>query len=192
MNIQIKPRNLAAAPFICDPDPDEDWYAEQMRRETAMQRVRSSVLDTVSPSDPKIIKAFDQIPKSKEINLKVIQEVHRKTATPGSTVPEPERQYGGPVKAGELYKVGERGWEWFVPDKDGQIVPHQESVEILRELRSPVFVPGAQTATTYDQRRTHTDARQQTYNFPDARAMAFLQARERTAAQRAFAGASGM
>jgi len=59
MYIQIKPRNLAAAPFICDPDPDEDWYAEQLRRETAMQRVRSSVLDTTATFDPKIIRAFD-------------------------------------------------------------------------------------------------------------------------------------
>lgn len=35
----------------------------------------------------------------------------------------PGRASGGPVEAGQLYKVGERGPEYFVPGVSGQIVP---------------------------------------------------------------------
>lgn len=31
---------------------------------------------------------------------------------------------GGSVSAGNLYRVGEKGSEWFVPNVDGQIIPH--------------------------------------------------------------------
>lgn len=37
------------------------------------------------------------------------------------------RQRGGPVLAGEAYPVGERGWEWFVPDRNGTILPHGQN-----------------------------------------------------------------
>jgi hypothetical protein len=33
------------------------------------------------------------------------------------------RQHGGPVRAGEVYTVGEDGPEFFVPDRPGQIMP---------------------------------------------------------------------
>jgi hypothetical protein len=36
------------------------------------------------------------------------------------------RAMGGPVKAGKLYKVGEQGMEYFIPNSDGQIVPKVE------------------------------------------------------------------
>jgi hypothetical protein len=38
------------------------------------------------------------------------------------------RQMGGPVRAGAPYVVGERGWEWFVPDQSGTILPHGTGV----------------------------------------------------------------
>jgi tape measure domain-containing protein len=41
--------------------------------------------------------------------------------------PIPGLQTGGGVKAGELYKVGEAGWEYFVPSTDGEILNHQQS-----------------------------------------------------------------
>jgi hypothetical protein len=34
------------------------------------------------------------------------------------------RASGGPVSAGELYRVGEKGSEWFVPKVDGFIMPN--------------------------------------------------------------------
>lgn len=34
------------------------------------------------------------------------------------------RASGGPVEAGGVYRVGEQGEEWFVPQQDGYIVPH--------------------------------------------------------------------
>jgi len=73
MNIQIKPRNLAAAPFICDPDPDEDWYAEQLRRETAMQRVRSSVLDTTATFDPNSVDARSARKLCAEFGVRLVE-----------------------------------------------------------------------------------------------------------------------
>ena len=40
------------------------------------------------------------------------------------TVGAPGRADGGPVGAGLTYLVGERGPEYFVPDRDGTIVPN--------------------------------------------------------------------
>lgn len=34
------------------------------------------------------------------------------------------RAGGGPVTAGNVYRVGEEGEEWYVPDRDGTILPH--------------------------------------------------------------------
>lgn len=41
------------------------------------------------------------------------------------------RASGGPVRAGEMYTVGELGRELFVPDEDGQIIDHASTREIL-------------------------------------------------------------
>lgn len=38
------------------------------------------------------------------------------------------RAGGGPVRAGVPYTVGESGWETFVPDSNGRIVPHGQSM----------------------------------------------------------------
>ena len=38
------------------------------------------------------------------------------------------RASGGPVKSGELYKVGEQGPEWFIPDTSGFILPNMSSL----------------------------------------------------------------
>lgn len=36
------------------------------------------------------------------------------------------RALGGPVRRGIMYQVGEQGPEWFIPDRDGIIVPNRE------------------------------------------------------------------
>lgn len=38
----------------------------------------------------------------------------------------PARAHGGPVSAGEFYKVGERGPELFAPGRDGTIIPNNK------------------------------------------------------------------
>ncbi len=76
-----------------------------------------------------------------------------------------ELQHGGPAKAGMPYLVGERGPELFVPGSSGHV---------------------------YNSTQTRNLTNNRTYNFPDARAMAFLSARERAQSRRAFASASGM
>lgn len=57
------------------------------------------------------------------------------------------RQYvgmasGGPVKANELYRVGEQGEEWFVPKQDGQIIPN-DVVQAASKSLSPFGALGA-------------------------------------------------
>jgi hypothetical protein len=43
----------------------------------------------------------------------------------------PHRAGGGPVRAGQAYRVGERGEETFVPASDGTIIPHYEGTNPL-------------------------------------------------------------
>ncbi|MBO6759201.1 MAG: hypothetical protein JJ902_22960, partial [Roseibium sp.] len=42
------------------------------------------------------------------------------------------RADGGPVEAGKIYGVGERGPEWFVPQQPGQIVPQETLQKVVR------------------------------------------------------------
>ena len=37
------------------------------------------------------------------------------------------RQTGGPVREGQVYEVGERGREWFVPNRSGNIIPNSQA-----------------------------------------------------------------
>lgn len=48
---------------------------------------------------------------------------------PGGTILE--RASGGPVRAGQVYKVGERGTELFVPDRDGTILPADATRRVM-------------------------------------------------------------
>jgi hypothetical protein len=46
------------------------------------------------------------------------------------------RAIGGPVKAGEVYQVGEQGPETFVPGADGSIVPNMD--RIMSQMQNTV------------------------------------------------------
>jgi len=76
------------------------------------------------------------------------------------------KQHGGSVKAGYPYLVGERGPEMFVPGSSGQIINNSRTEQIVGSNN--------------------------TYNFPDPRAMAYLGMQERARARDAFAYRSGM
>lgn len=56
---------------------------------------------------------------------------------------------GGRVKPGELWVVGERGWEFFRPDVPGQIIPHHQSVRLLDRLTPLPAVTPARPVTNY-------------------------------------------
>lgn len=47
-----------------------------------------------------------------------------------------QRANGGPVKAGMIYEVNERGQEFFSPDRDGKIIPHH-GVQKTNAVRMP-------------------------------------------------------
>jgi hypothetical protein len=75
-----------------------------------------------------------------------------------------------------MYKVGERGWEFFKPDVSGQIIPHDRSVQLLRQMMSGVSLPVTQMPQAHTQyvptgggatntRSTQYDQRQTTNNF---------------------------
>lgn len=58
---------------------------------------------------------------------------------------------GGKPKAGELWVVGEQGWEFFRPDVPGTIIPHRKSVDMLRNMAPVRTVPtggGVNNVTT--------------------------------------------
>jgi len=42
------------------------------------------------------------------------------------------REKGGPVNAGQPYITGEKGKEIFIPKKSGTIIPHKQSMDILK------------------------------------------------------------
>jgi len=42
----------------------------------------------------------------------------------------PGRAFGGPVQAGVARPVGERGWELFVPEVDGRVLSHADSMAV--------------------------------------------------------------
>lgn len=58
------------------------------------------------------------------------------TGTAPVKKPYDNRAQGGPVSAGSLYKVGERGMEWFVPEIDGEIIPMAPDVVSGADNRS--------------------------------------------------------
>ena len=43
--------------------------------------------------------------------------------------PPPKREFGGPVKAGQPYIVGEKRPELFVPDTNGTIIPNLNAIQ---------------------------------------------------------------
>lgn len=59
--------------------------------------------------------------------------------------PMQARAGGGPVVAGEMYRVGEQGEELFVPHTDGVIIPTQPTRDIMRQLTA-VGVGGTPSA----------------------------------------------
>lgn len=78
----------------------------------------------------------------------------------------PGRQHGGGVRAGMPYLVGEGGPELFVPGSSGSVVNNSRTEQMIGSNN--------------------------TYNINDARAMAFLAAKERAQVRSEFAAASGM
>lgn len=42
------------------------------------------------------------------------------------------RQVGGPLAKNQLSVVGEDGWEFFQPESEGKVIPHDESVSMLK------------------------------------------------------------
>lgn len=57
---------------------------------------------------------------------------------------EPEaRAMGGPVRRGETYLVGERGPELWTAPGSGRIIPHNETMRLLRDFRGGLSSPAS-------------------------------------------------
>lgn len=72
--------------------------------------------------------AIAAIPSTKSTTVTTYQQT---VVRPTANISSFGRASGGPVRAGELYTVGEMGRELFVPDEDGQIIDAASTREIL-------------------------------------------------------------
>lgn len=72
--------------------------------------------------------AIAAIPSTKSTTVTTYQQT---VVRPTASISSFGRASGGPVRAGELYTVGEMGRELFVPDKDGQIIDAASTRDIL-------------------------------------------------------------
>lgn len=114
---------------------------------TETQEPIAGVQETMDSLEPPevgpIVSAFDQIKKAArdverqaERTAEAIKDIHDavkggKSGSGGSNKAKAmigfeERQHGGPVEAGSLYLVGERGPEWFIPNMSGRIIPRAD------------------------------------------------------------------
>lgn len=86
-----------------------------------------------------IRNSLARVPGSKTIHINAVADIPA-----GMSLGALMREYGGPVKKGHAYVVGERRPEVFVPDRDGRIVP---SIEKYQSMRGPGLPVPAGTGT---------------------------------------------
>jgi len=88
------------------------------------------------------------------------------TPTPAPSTPPKgahKRAEGGPVSPGQLYEIGERGREWFVPSVAGTVVPNGMSpaggpVTVSVNLTSTISARDVQKAIAVRSRYTRTSS----------------------------------
>jgi phage-related minor tail protein len=104
-------------------------------------QVRALGIAAAKASVQGLINRLDNIPRS----VNVMVNVHgNEMAARGLPIGgHQQRASGGPVKANSLYRVGEEGEEWFVPNQNGMIIPHDVVANGAAAL-SP-FGPGGST-----------------------------------------------
>jgi DNA-binding phage protein len=90
---------------------------------------------------------LDSIPR--EVNVMVNVNGNEMAARGIPTGGFQRRAAGGPVKANKLYRVGEEGEEWFVPERNGTIIPHDavRSAAAAISPRGPGGTPGRGVST---------------------------------------------
>jgi len=143
-------------------DATADLSTKMVSLGANMEAVRSKTSEVVQGLKA-LAAEIASLPGEKKIKI-ITEHIH--LYSPGATIPEIERQHGGPVKAGMPYIVGEHGPELFVPGTSGQIINNRRTEQIIGSNN--------------------------TYNFTDPRAMAYLGMQERARARDAFAYAAGM
>lgn len=89
-----------------------------------------TVVTAEAEKNLKDIAALIRAIKSKRVVITVDRRGRQTTRSDGRNVGIGDgiggREYGGPVKAGHAYVVGEKRPEVFVPDRDGRIIPSVE------------------------------------------------------------------
>jgi TP901 family phage tail tape measure protein len=96
-------------------------------------------------------RAFD-LETARQVKA-ILESAKPPTPTPPTSSPPPGRRLGGEVEGGNLYQVGEGGWEYFVPSQNGYIIRHEEAISLAREAlgsRAPVPTGAIAPATTRD------------------------------------------
>lgn len=105
-------------------------------------QVRALGIAAAKSSVQGLINRLDNIPRS--VNVMVNVHGNEMAARGIPTGGFQRRASGGPVKANELYRVGEEGEEWFVPKQDGMIIPHN-AARAAAAMLSP-HGPGGRSA----------------------------------------------
>lgn len=85
----------------------------RLRKATGLERV--AILATLT--------ALEQVETQANTTFRKLSSITSNTVLGGRGGIQ-HRAEGGPVSRGGLFKVGERGEEWFVPKTDGMILPH--------------------------------------------------------------------
>lgn len=102
-----------------------DWYAKAPDEVYTLFRAETQAAMGAVAAYAGAIAA---LPTSKSLTVTTYQQT---VVRPTANVSSFGRASGGPVRAGELYTVGEMGRELFVPDEDGHIIDHASTRDIL-------------------------------------------------------------
>jgi hypothetical protein len=95
------------------------------RLETATGNERKAILATLA--------ALEAVEAQAKVTFRSLVKTNRVIPAGQRTDASRERlAEGGPAKAGIAYTVGERGRELFIPDVDGQVVPHAPTMALLQ------------------------------------------------------------
>ncbi|MCK2242142.1 MULTISPECIES: hypothetical protein [unclassified Crossiella] len=99
----------------------------------------------ISANTRPALNAISNIPRSLQGTIHYYASVHAGALKSGNGIAG-GRAAGGPVKAGQVYMVGEQGVELFRPDQDGTIIPNDATERVLGG-RAPtqVLVPAPRT-----------------------------------------------
>lgn len=121
----------------------------------AVYRLPDGKKITLSVDDSQVgkLRTAKEIADAIDRHIRINIEINQSGRIPAIVGLPTMRARGGPVKAMEMYKVGEEGEELFIPGEDGFIVPADQTRRMLGNTptgpRSAINVPTGQSGGTH-------------------------------------------